>query len=260
VGLGWDFAPGWLAAATLTSAQRAPAVEELYFLGAHPATFAFEIGDPNLRKEQSRNFDLSLQYAAGPVRARAAVFYNSVGDYIYGYFDGSTTDILGEDGEVEESLSNLLFTQDDARLQGGEIEVRYGEQTGLQLRLWGDTVRAQLTSGVNDGANLPRMSPSRLGFDAGWRTDRLQALLAVTHVFEQDRTSSFDLRNGEAETSTPGYTRLDAYFGWRFGPALSISLQGRNLTDEDMRIHTSYLKDLAPPPGRSFWFGLRAAL
>jgi iron complex outermembrane receptor protein len=259
-GLGWDFAPGWLAAVTLTSAQRAPSVEELYFVGAHPATFAFEIGDPGLAKEKSSNVDLALQYAAGPWRARATLFANRVGDYVYGFFDGSTTDIVGEDGEVEESLSNLRYAQADARLRGGEIELRYGAGSGLQLRLWGDAVRGRLDSGPNDGGNLPRMSPSRAGLDVGWRADRWQALLAVTRVFDQNRTSDFDLRDGEPESATPGFTRLDAYLSWRLGKAVSIWFQGRNLTNEDMRIHTSFLKDFAPPPARSFWLGLRAAL
>lgn len=259
-GLGWDFAPGWLAAFTLTSAQRAPAIEELYFLGAHPATFAYEIGDPQLRKEKSNNIDLVLQYRSGPWRARASLFQNRVGDYIYGFFDGSTTDILGEDGEVEESLSNLRFAQADARLRGGEIELRYGAATGLQARLWGDTVRGRLTSGPNDGGNLPRMSPSRAGLDLGWRAGGWEALLAVTRVYDQNRTSDFDLRNGEPETATAGFTRLDAYFAWRLGESLSLYVQGRNLTNEDMRIHTSYLKEFAPPPARSLWLGLRASI
>jgi hypothetical protein len=47
-------------------------VEELYFLGAHPATFAFEIGDASLRKEKSTNVDLSLKYSEGALRAHTS--------------------------------------------------------------------------------------------------------------------------------------------------------------------------------------------
>ncbi len=260
-GATWTAAPGWDLGATLTSAERAPAVEELYFVGAHPATFAYEIGDPNLRTEKSTNLDLSLRYAGGPLRGQVTLFANKVRDYIYGFFDGSTTDLLDENGNVEESLSNLFFTQADARLRGAEAEVAWGERTGVQARLWGDTVRAQLASGPNDGAYLPRMSPSRLGLDLGWKETTWSAQVAVTRVFDQNRVSSFDLRDGEPEAATPGYTRLDAGAAWRpSGAPVTIYLIGRNLTNEDMRIHTSYLKNLAPPPGRSLLLGVQASL
>lgn len=260
-GAAWRFAPGWETALTLTSAQRAPAVEELYFVGAHPATFAYEVGDPNLDKEASINLDLALRYGAGPWRAQASVFVNRVRDYIYGYFDGSTTDILDENGNVEETLSNLFYRQDDARLTGGEIEVGFGDRNGPQARIWGDLVRAKLTGGINSGANLPRMSPTRLGADLGWRTPSWMVTLFVTRVFDQDRVSSFDLRDGQPEQATAGYTRLDLGATYRFAQLpLTLFVQGRNLTNEDMRIHTSYLKNFAPPPGRSWFLGLRAAL
>jgi iron complex outermembrane receptor protein len=184
-----------------------------------------------------------------------------VRDYIYGFFDGSTTDLLDENGNVEETLSNLFFTQADARLRGAEAEVAWGERTGIQARLWGDTVRAQLASGPNDGAYLPRMSPSRLGLDLGWKETTWSAQVAVTRVFDQNRVSSFDLRDGEPEAATPGYTRLDAGAAWRPSSApVTVYLIGRNLTNEDMRIHTSYLKNLAPPPGRSLLLGVQASL
>ena len=40
-------------------------------------------------------------------------------------------------------------------------------------------------------------------------------------------------------------------------PGLYVFLRGSNLLDEDIRQHTSPLKDLVPLPGRSLHFGLR---
>lgn len=259
-GLTWTVARGWDLGLTVTSAQRAPAVEELYYLGAHPATFAFEVGDPGLRKEKSLNLDLRLAWTAERWRAQANLFSNRVRDYIYGAFDGTGTDILDENGVVEETLSNLFFRQADARLTGGEAELAFGAPTGPQARLWADTVRARLDSGANSGANVPRMSPSRLGLDLGWKAALWSTSFAVTRVARQDRVSTFDLRDGEPEAATAGYTRIDAGAAWRpAGVPVTLFVQGRNLTDEDIRIHTSFLKNLAPPPGRSFVLGVRAA-
>ncbi len=262
-GAAWEFAQGFDVGGTVTYSQRAPLAEELYFVGAHPATFAFEIGDPSLRKERSVNLDVSLRKIAGPVRGKVSLFANRIRDYIYGTFDGSTTDLLDEDGNVEETLSNLFYRQDDACFRGAEAEIEFGEPRGPQVRVWGDTVRAKLISGVNNGANLPRISPSRFGVDLGWRAEVWSAQAALMRVLEQDRTASFDLRDGVPETSTPAYTRIDLSLLVSIPtPVTPIKLyaQVRNLTDEDMRVHTSFLKDFAPLPGRSYWLGLRANL
>lgn len=256
----WEFSRGVEVGAGLALSQRAPAVEELYFEGAHPATFAYEIGNTDLKKERSQHAELALRKTDGPVRFKLNVFENRFKDYIYGFFDGSTKDIIGEDGEVEASLSVLQYAQDDAKLRGAEAELSFGDKTGPQARLWADTVRAKLTSGVNSGQNLPRMAPSRFGGELGWKQDQWSAQLSVMRVADQKRTSGFDLRNGLPESSTQGYTLVDASVHYSMtvnGVALKWYFQGKNLGDKQAFVHTSFFKPFAPPPGRSLWAGLR---
>jgi iron complex outermembrane receptor protein len=38
---------------------------------------------------------------------------------------------------------------------------------------------------------------------------------------------------------------------------IRVFLQGRNLLNEEMRVHTSFLKNFAPLPGRALVVGLR---
>jgi iron complex outermembrane receptor protein len=38
---------------------------------------------------------------------------------------------------------------------------------------------------------------------------------------------------------------------------MTVFLEGRNLTDDEQRNHVSFLKDVAPLPGRSLIAGLR---
>ena len=55
------------------------------------------------------------------------------------------------------------------------------------------------------------------------------------------------------ESATDGYTMLNASVGRRFlwgGQIVDLLLRGRNLTDEEARVHTSFLKNAAPLPGR----------
>jgi iron complex outermembrane recepter protein len=77
----------------------------------------------------------------------------------------------------------------------------------------------------------------------------------LMRVFRQDRIAAL-------ETATPGYTRLDAGLEYAIktpGSAATLFLKGNNLLDKDMRVHTSFIKDFAPLPGRSIVAGVRAS-
>jgi iron complex outermembrane receptor protein len=240
-----------------TQAERAPAVEELYSNGAHHATATFDLGNPNLRKEVSRNVDVTLRNATGDVRWKVNVFANRVKDYVYAAardLDGDgVADRVDAEGALDPQGEFLVqeYAQAQARFRGVEAEIawRPGNRP-WSLRLFGDAVRGELAS----GENLPRISPSRVGGEARFRQGAWDGGLKVLHVFEQDRVAPL-------ETATPGYTRLDADLAWVLESSgrgrLALFLQASNLTDRLIRVHTSYLKDTAPLMGRSITVGLR---
>jgi iron complex outermembrane receptor protein len=64
------------------------------------------------------------------------------------------------------------------------------------------------------------------------------------------------------ETATPGYTLVDAHVAWHIdtksGREIELFLDASNLTDQEARPHTSFLKDVVPLPGRNFVLGVRA--
>ena len=88
------------------------------------------------------------------------------------------------------------------------------------------------------------------GNSGQWR-----ASLGAVRYAQQDDVAAF-------ETATPGYTLVDAHVAWHRdtpgGNAWEVFLDGSNLLDEEARAHTSFLKDLAPLPGRGVAFGVRA--
>ena len=66
----------------------------------------------------------------------------------------------------------------------------------------------------------------------------------------------------ENEETSPGYTLVNAHLAYRWERTPSNSwevfLDGNNLTDQEVRPHTSLLRDYSPLPGRGVAFGLRA--
>jgi len=77
----------------------------------------------------------------------------------------------------------------------------------------------------------------------------------VQDVAKQKRTAEF-------ESETDGYTFLNARLAFRpFGEEkdLTLSLDARNLTDEEARVHASFLKDELPLPGRDLRFTISSS-
>ncbi|HEY7840385.1 MAG TPA: TonB-dependent receptor [Gammaproteobacteria bacterium] len=262
---GWEHADGFQLGLAVTWAQRAPSIEELFADGPHLATNTFEIGSPSLDTETSTNVDLYWHKLDGRVTFSINLFYNSVADFVYqretdlngdGAADRVEEDFSGDPSEIvdeEDALLLVNHVQDDAEFYGLEFESGanlFNDHRGdLHLRIWTDYVRGRI-----DGADdLPRITPWRFGAGLDYARGPWSATLDYMRVNRQDSTSPL-------EAATPGYDSLDVYAGYTFafsGAELTAFVRGTNLFDEEMRRHTSFLKDHAPLPGRSALFGLR---
>jgi iron complex outermembrane recepter protein len=227
------------ASLSLSHSTRFPVAEELYFNGAHEATFQFEIGDPNLRKESSNGLDLSLHKRTGPVTGTVSVYATRFNGYIY----------QNPTGDVEDDFPVFVFAQRDAEFYGAEghadISLYHSDPNHLALELTGDYVHAELQNG---GGPIPFIPPAHLGVGLRFQGQSLYLLAEARHAASQTRIAEF-------ETSTDGYTLFNAAIGYRFilGNTVSdVMLRGTNLTDKLARNHVNPLKDAVPLPGRDY--------
>jgi len=227
----WKFNDAWRLSLNLDRAERAPAEEELFANGPHVATASFEIGNADLSKERANQAELGVHY------------HGDRFGFVY----------LADTGLVEDDLPVRQWTQADATFQGFEAELithLVDNDVGqLDLRLFGDKVRARL----NDGSNLPRIVPSRVGADLGWDTGAWRASLGAVRYASQDEVAV-------GETPTAGYTLVNAHLAYHRDNDLygwELFLDGNNLTDAEARVHTSFLKDSVVMPGRGVSGGVR---
>jgi iron complex outermembrane receptor protein len=248
----WTFTPGYAAGLTLSYAERAPATEELYSGGPHDATETFDIGNPNFKKESSKNFELSLEKNTGLIRWKANAFRNKVDNYIFGNVNGTLVD---EDGNVVvdgSSLRQRIFQQAPATIQGAEAELTYNALgNGWNGRVFVDTSKGRLD---NDGS-LPLQPADRVGASIGYKDGAWRAGASLVHGAGQERLASFE------STTTASYNQLGANVSYTQKLAnvdVTYFLLAKNLLNEDIRLSTSLLKDVAPLPGRNFVFGVRA--
>ncbi len=263
IGYQWLPAPGSALTASFTHAERAPAIEELYSRGAHIATLTYDLGNPALSKERSQNVDLSYKLQRDAWSVQASVFRNAVRNFVYGASVDDNGDGIADrvtaDGELVAGAELLKreFINVNARFTGAELALAYAPVQGFGFTAMADTVRGVIIGNHTD--NLPRMSPSRIGAKLTWRSASKAGWYAdagATHVMNQSRVAAF-------EAATPGYTRIDASLRYRWNYAANRSADfyvlGKNLSNRDIRVHTSFLKDFAPLPGRSIFVGVTAA-
>ncbi len=243
LGLIRRFGENWKVSAQLDQSSRAPVAEELYSDGAHLATNSYEIGDPSLDEEEATNISATLQYANENVSFMLSAYRTDFSDFI---FEGATG------AEIDE-LPVLQWQQEDAEFTGFEADVQWRAFTwdggSLSFNAGFDVVDVDL-SGPEE--HLPRIPPQRwrLGTVAQW--GQFVAEIGYTDVDDQD-----DVAAGELPTD--GYDNLRAYLGYRarMGDAsVEFFVRGDNLTDEEQRYHTSFIKDFAPQPGRTIEGGV----
>lgn len=236
-------AQGLFLGLALSRTSRGLTEEELSSFGAHPATGAFEIGDPALSKEVSYSADASLHYERGPLTLDAHAFYADYDNFI---------DLI-PNGEVDDESGFPVFTfvQSEATFYGGEVEASYemwrdGENS-FHLEAAADYVHGKTDFGP--AVRIPPWSLTGRGvYEGGWWTGTVE----VHHVAGQDRVAAFEL-------PTSGYTMLNASLVLRpvtDRPEFKVFLDGRNLTNVEAREHASFLKDVAPLPGRTFRLGV----
>lgn len=240
--------------ANLTYAERAPNVSELYAFGPHVGTQSFEVGNASLGLESSTNLDLSYRLVAGKLTGEVTLFHSDFSDYVYKRFLDETEaySVIGDTDT--DGLDVYQATAVDAHFYGYEIDLRYQLLAEAERSMYVSFLVDQ-TKAINETAdlNLPRIPTRRVGGRFQLQQGPLTFGIEGRH-------------HTEASNLAPDELPTDSYFLW--GADLRYRIQstdtvemdlvviGTNLGDEEARSHVSFLKDLAPLPGRSIRLGV----
>ncbi len=242
VGLHADLAPRAALVVNYSSSYRPPAIEELYNLGLHAGSGAFEVGNPNLKAERGNGIDGSLRYKGRRVRGEFNLFYYRFSNFIFPFITGA---------EIE-GLREVEFTQRPTRFMGTEANLDVSMSRDLWLTLGMDYVDAQE---MNLGTSLPRIPPlrARIGIDYDRKGFHFEPELILAS--EQNQTFT-------GETRTPGYAVINLKASYTYAQqhrAHTFSVNVFNAGNRLYRNHTSFIKDLAPEIGRGVRFTYRVS-
>ncbi len=232
--------------ANFTSAYRSPALEELYNEGAHIGTVTFEVGDQGLRRERSNGVEFSLRQRLDKVRLNGSFFYYNISDFIF-----ISPEDEDNDGsvDVEDNLPVGLYRQQGARFVGADVSLDADIKNWLGFFAIADVVKAELRS---TSIPLPRITPARARLGLDFRYKGLSVRPEAVFVGKRDRGDIFTL-----ETPTAGYGLFNLNASYTISnqhTAHIFSFASNNLGDRRYRNHLSFIKDLAPEPGRGVRF------
>jgi iron complex outermembrane recepter protein len=237
LGASVEVVSGWRVGLNASYTERAPSQEELFSNGPHAGTQAFEIGNPDFKKEKSTGAELTLRGKGTGYSVSASVYGND--------FDGFI--IENPTGDIEDDLPVFVFTQSDVRYYGAEVEatVKLAQVRDFAINLDGvvDYTRAKVKNG---GGSVARIPAFRVLGALEAASPRLNGRVEVERVNKQNRIAAF-------ETPTKGYTMVNASLGFKpLGEdgAVSLTLSANNIFDVTARRAASFLKDFAPLAGR----------
>jgi iron complex outermembrane receptor protein len=233
VGIHADIGANGAFVANVSRSSRAPALEELYNFGPHIGNLAFEVGNPDLRTESTVGLDVSLRRRAGRFSGELNGYLYEINDFVF----------LSVTDEIVDGLRESEFLQQDARFLGIDAEGRLELGRGTHLNASFGWTRARLS---DTDESLPRIPPvhGRLELDVPLKGVRITPEV----VFAARQEDVY-----REETETAGYAVFNVGALWLHGSGHlthAIAVRAFNLTNATYRLHTSFIKDLAPEIGR----------
>ncbi|MDR2962995.1 MAG: TonB-dependent receptor [Bacteroidales bacterium] len=228
--------------ANLASGFRAPNMFELLSDGKHEGTFRYEIGNPDLKTENSYQIDAAANYKSKHVE----VFVNPYFDYIKNFIHLDPSD------DMREGVPVFYYAQSDAFLYGGEAgfhvhphPLDWLHVEGLYSSTFGQNV---------DNQNLALMPSQKLKATLS-ANFRFETSLRRFSVYVQNVYSLAQNLVAEHESKTPAYTVLNVGALCEFAvkhQIVYLNVSAQNILNETYYDHLSrYKSEGIFNPGRS---------
>ncbi len=236
LGASYGLSDNWRVGLNVSRTERAPAAEELFANGPHAGTEAYEVGDPDFKLERAVSVEATLRGQGEGYTFEASAYHTWFSNFIY-------EDLTGA---IEDGLPVYAFHQADARYYGFEAQGSLTLASIGQAKIVGDALGDWVHAEVVGVGPAPRIPPLRVLGGLTVQTPMVDVRGEVEHAWKQDRTSEF-------ETTTPGYTMVNASATirpWGKERPLSFVVSANNIFDVVARRAASFLKDYAPLSGR----------
>ncbi|MEY4936144.1 MAG: hypothetical protein RIS64_2503 [Bacteroidota bacterium] len=257
------------ATANISTAWRAPNVNELYSKGVHHGTASYEAGNPNLKSEKALNADLNFEYVAQKIQFQINIFRNLVSNYIYLEPDTNFNAQLQRRGiviTIRGVFPKFDYQQTDATLTGVDACMNWNFVPNFSCKIRYSTLYAKNTI---QKEYLPLMPPSKI--ENEWRYEKNEVksnkYLKKWHcsvnfikVFEQER---LPISISDFKDAPDGYVRADASAGAEcrlFGKVTEVNLTVNNVSNTIYRDYLDRFRYFTDATGRNIGIHVKTFL
>jgi iron complex outermembrane receptor protein len=254
----WDLADSLSLSLSFSHSQRAPDIQELFINGSHPATQSYDVGSQGLTEETARNIELGFHYETDQLKADINLYHNWIVDYVARIHSNQYYDLVSE--SISQNCNSgschkvYNVEQHDAQFQGYELQIMVPLVSVGAHHLDAEFFSDYVQGTFDNQGDIPRLPPLRYGFQLTWHHPDLMTHVRLTRAQSQKRP-------GNNETPTEGYWLLNAGTHMTVvedsHSRLVFYANARNILDQTIRQSTSYLRNIAPRPGRGFDLGVR---
>jgi Outer membrane receptor proteins, mostly Fe transport len=247
LGATWQISKSLFTKLNVSRGFRAPNISELGANGVHEGTFRYEMGNSNLKAENSLQVDYTLGLNTEHISAELNLFDNHINHYI---FVRKLNDAAGNDSIID-GTPVFRFVSGDAHLYGGELrfDIHPHPLDWLHIENAFSYVRAIQLHQSDSTRNLP-LTPAPK-YQIGVKADLLKWGSHIRNGYVKVELENYFAQNNVysaygTETRTPGYTLLNMGFGADFTMGVrtlfSLYISTNNVTDVAYQSHLSRLK------------------
>jgi iron complex outermembrane recepter protein len=229
----------------LGTAWRPPSINEQFSQGLHHGVAAIEIGNPNLRSEQSIKWVNTVQIVRSRFKAEFTAYSNSISNYIY--LSPTPNQVVSLRG----TFNVFKYLQTDANFFGFDYSLDFDVNEKIELSSKGAMVRAK---DITNHVFLPFIPADQIENKISIKIPTVNAnrdlsfYLANQWVARQHREPEFDL--------SPAPTAYSLWnMGLRFAPSkqLSINIQGNNIFNTEFKNYMNRFRFFTHDMGRNFF-------
>jgi iron complex outermembrane receptor protein len=247
IGATYQFSEKVVAKINASRGYRAPNIAELGANGVHEGTIRYEIGNLNLKAENSLQLDAAIGLNTDHISAEINVFSNSINNFI---FLQKLSAANGSDS-ITEGFNTFQFVAGNANLLGGElmIDIHPHPLDWLHFENSFSFVQSIQQNQPDSTKYLPFTPAPKIVSEI--RADLKKIGKVFKNSYFKVGVENYFTQNNfysayGTETKTPGYTLIDIGLGSDIGykekSFCSIFISVNNLTDVAYQNHLSRLK------------------
>lgn len=242
----WD---NWQLRSNVGLAWRAPNANELYSSGLHHGAALYEIGDPDLKSEQSFKWIVSPSYARNRLTVNVDVYAQYIRHYIYAQPSA---------GEFIRSIRGTFpvfrYGQTDAGFWGIDLDAEYQLPSGFSYHLGASLIRAR---DITQDSYLPYIPADRIDHHLRWEIPLKSGKFSNSYLKLGHRAVLRQARYEEGSDYAPpppAYQLFSFHGGTRLALGhreVDISLSATNLFNTQYREYMNRFRYFSHDMGRN---------